>query len=281
MSSEVNQAAARAYWTQQMEQAADFMHAILDYPVEECGEPVASITDAVLKSGVKIDFAASKFAGRFDRVYWLRESLVEDVIRIGREMNQRGWVMKIEDGYRSPQVQQAGARMPVVFDAVLRSTTWENAGARPSAELLLRRLTAVVAMWPKVGTHVSATAIDISVYDMATGKELDRGAPYLAMNHVTPMASPFVSPEAQENRREISRIMERHGFIAYPYEYWHYNKGDAYVEYLAKSGKPARYGAVSIDTTTGKVTPLANPKELLTPVEEVKRLIEESLARGA
>jgi len=270
-------AARRAYWREQMELAFGFMNDIRSYPVAECGEPVASLIDAAKHAGVQIEFATSKFAGRFDRVYFMRESLVADVMRIAAEMNQRGWVLRIEDGFRTPVMQKAIATSPLVFEAILRTTTWENDGVTPSPELMLRRITAVSAMRPKIGTHMSATAIDISVLDMASGRALDRGGGYPDMSEITPMRSPFISELALRNRLEITAVMERHGFKPYPYEFWHYNQGDAYVEYLENTDQPARYGPVEINVNTGKVTPITDSDQLLVPVSEVRELIQQAL----
>jgi hypothetical protein len=39
--------ARRAYWTEQLDEAADFMQRANDYPVKECGEPMEALAPAV------------------------------------------------------------------------------------------------------------------------------------------------------------------------------------------------------------------------------------------
>ena len=126
---------------------------------------------------------------------------------------------------------------------------------------------------------MSGSAIDISVLDRTTHEELDRGAMYLEMSELTPMASPFVEPAARAMRQEIAALMRRHGFVEYPYEFWHFSGGDPYAEYLLKSGKPGRYGAVDWDASANRVTSITNPLEPLNSAEEIKRLIAEAVAR--
>ena len=92
------------------------------------------------------------------------------------------------------------------------------------------------------------------------------------------MDSPFISAAAQDNRRQITALMARHGFATYPWEFWHYNAGDAYAEDLCFSGKPARYGAVHLDTATGQVQPVEDPTRLLNSEEDIRKLMEEVLA---
>jgi D-alanyl-D-alanine dipeptidase len=143
----------------------------------------------------------------------------------------------------------------------------------------MRRIGALVAAAPKVGTHMSGSAIDISVLDRASGQEIDRGRPYLEMSELTPMTSPFVSPEAHANRQAITALMAQHGFVTYPWEFWHYNQGDAYDHYLNRTGQPARYGAVHVSLTDGSVEPIADPLTPLNTYEEIENELKQALAR--
>ena len=168
---------------------------------------------------------------------------------------------------------------PDVFPAILARTRWELGGAIPDLQLLRRRLAALVAMNPKVGTHCSGSAIDVSVLSLDGTAEVDRGAPYLEISEKTPMDSPFVSREAAANRAEITALMARHGFRTYPFEFWHYNRGDAYDGHLSGSRRPARYGPVDLDPVTGNVTagrriplaPLNSEEEIVARIADAMR----------
>ena len=276
---QTDQDARRQYWTQQMEEGYEFMERMLEYPVQECGETLASLPDAVAAAGVEVEFSTSKVVGDFDRIYYLREGLIDDFIAIARDMNARGWVLKVEDGFRTTTIQKYLARKPNVFDAILQRVIWECGGQAPAPDFMLRRVTSLCATYPKIGTHMSASAIDISVLRRDDRSEIDRGGPYLEMSELTPMTSPFAAPQAQENRRQIREVMERHGFMAYPYEFWHFNKGDVYAEELNKTGQPARYGAVHWDAANNTITPVPNPTQSLQSNEEIQREIEVSLGR--
>jgi D-alanyl-D-alanine dipeptidase len=195
-------------------------------------------------------------------------------------MNARGWAMRVEDGYRTPQMQKHLGLLPQVFDAVLQAVMWELGGEKPSPVFMFRRCSALVASVPKFGTHMSGSAIDISVVHLDDpAREVDRGAPYLEMSALTPMASPFVSAEARRNRDDITALMRLHGFVEYPWEFWHYSSGDAYEQVLAKTGRPAIYGAVSFDPRSLQVAPLVQPDEPLNSLEEIRAEIDAALAR--
>ena len=273
--------ARRAYWIEQMDAGHEFMMKMLDYPVEECGEGMASLRGAVEDAGVEVVFADTQVGWDFDRIFYVRESLIEGFQGAAREMNERGWVMKVEDGYRTREIQKSLARIEKTFDVILRKVLWERSGVPPSPEDMLRRVTALIATCPKIGTHMSGSAIDISVFHRDTGDEVDRGGPYIEISELTPMASPFISDEARRNRDEITAVMAQHGLAAYPYEFWHYSSGDAYDEYLNGTGKPGRYGPVDFDPATGSVTPIESPKEPLNSLDEIKSEIEAALERIA
>ncbi len=274
----------RAYWAQKMDEAFAFMGQIRQYPVLECSEPVVSLVDAVAEARVEVAFSERPHVQGLPRLYYLRAGLIADFIDCARAMNDRGWIMKIEDAFRTLTMQKFLARAPHTFDFIVERVYWECNGTQPSVDLLTRRVAALVAAAPKVGTHMSGSAIDISVLDRTTGHEIDRGRPYLEMSELTPMDSPFISAEATANRAAITALMAKYGFVTYPWEFWHYNKGDAYDHYFNKTGQPARYGAVNINLADGSVQAIADPLTPLNTAEEIegemRAAVERRMARG-
>jgi D-alanyl-D-alanine dipeptidase len=273
-------AARRAYWTEQMELGYAMVEKLLAFPVEECGERFASLPDAAAAANVEMLFSTSKIAGDLDRVFFTRESLAADLVSIGRRMNQRGWILKIEDGFRTLEMQRQLVRKPQVFDAILSKCLWENGGAVPSAEMVFRRAVVLTANIPKIGTHMSGSAVDISVFRRDDGGEVWRGNPYLEMSERTPMRSPFVEPDALANRLAITEMMEAEGFMHFPFEFWHFNKGDAGAHILTNNPAPASYGPVNWDPRTNEVTPVADPMALLNPLSVIEQEIDSALRRA-
>ena len=274
-----NEEERRDYWTKQMESAYGFVDKILEYPVEECGESLISLPQSARTEGVAVQFSQTKLAGDHARLFYLRRGLIEDFIAVSREMNDKGWTLRVEDGFRSRAMQKDLALQESIFDNILGRVIWEAEDKIPDPKLMLRRLTVLIATFPKIGTHMSGSAIDISVFRTDDLSEIDRSGSYLELSELTPMASPFASAKAIQNRTEISEIMQRHGFIAYPYEFWHYSKGDAYAEYLTGSGTSARYGAVDFDRANGNITPIPNPKDPLHSLGDIENYIDLSLSR--
>lgn len=272
-------AARRAYWTEQMELGDAFVQQLLAFPVDECGERLASLPEAAAAAGVEMAFSDSPIAGHLARVHWVREGLVGDILAIGHDVNRRGWILKIEDGFRSLEMQRRLACKPGLFDTIVARCTWENGGSVPPPEVVARRAIVLVANIPKIGTHMSASAIDISVLYRDDGREVWRGNPYLHMSERTPMRSPFVEPDALRNRLAITDVMESHGFMHYPFEFWHYSKGDAMSHLLSDDPRPAPYGPVEWDPRSGEVVPVIDALSPLNPLDVIEQEIAAAVRR--
>jgi zinc D-Ala-D-Ala dipeptidase len=271
--------ARREYWAAQMQLGYDLVQEVLPFAVNECGEEFGSIPDAAETAGVEMQFSTSKIAGDLDRVFYMRTGLLADLIQVGRDMNDRGWILKIEDGFRSMEMQSHLVRKPELFDVILKKCIWEF-GEVPPADMVFRRAIVLIANIPKIGTHMSGSAVDISVFARDDGREIWRGYPYLEMSEHTPMRSPFISESDLRNRLEITEMMERRGFVHFPYEFWHFNQGDAMGHILRGNPAPARYGPVHWDPNTNSVTPYDNPLAPLNPLDVIEKEIEAAMKRA-
>ena len=192
-------------------------------------------------------------------------------------MNSRGWILKVEDAYRSSAMQKALGQDPGVFEKILKKVIWELDGTVPSSQLMFQRLSVLVATRPKLGTHMSGSALDISVVARSNGNELDRGGPYLELSQLTPMSSPFVSEAACRNRAQITDIMLSSGFAAYPFEFWHYSQGDLFQAVLGTGNASARYGAIDFHPKSGGVVPIDDPFASLHTLSEIEETIQDTL----
>ena len=270
---------AASYLSGRLDEAYDFMMQVMKQPVAECGEPLVRLEQAAIAGGVHVEFSSKPHALGKPRLHLLRQGQISSFLQAAAEMNSRGWVMRIEDGYRNCIMQKFIGRQPAIFDAILRVVIRELGGRMPTPEFMFKRTLTLTAQIPKTGTHMSGSAVDISVLDQATGLEVDRGAPYLEISELTPMDSPFISPSARKNRQEITGIMRRAGFIEYPYEFWHYNSGDAYECVLRRWSKPAIYGAVDWNQDTGSTDSIPEPECPLNDLDEIKTEIDAAILR--
>jgi hypothetical protein len=93
------------------------------------------------------------------------------------------------------------------------------------------------------------------------------------------MRSPFVEPEFTANRLAITELMEAQGFMHFPFEFWHYNKGDALGHILSHIPGPAAFGPVHWDAASNTVTAVPHADQPLRPLPEIQREIDAAIAR--
>lgn len=263
-----------------MEEAYCFMQSIIEYPFEESLEECVSLIDAVSEAGVEVLFSGSPITDNLQRKFYLRSSVAAQSMGVAKEMNEQGMILKVEDAYRDRDMQTRLAFKPGVFDKIVQCCVWENSGELPDIDIITRRLSVLIAACPKTGTHMSASALDISVVDRDTGEELARGAPYLEMSELTPMNSPFVTDAARANRARITDLMKKHGFAAYPYEFWHYSAGDS-IACLLSDNNTARYGPVDLDLSSGVVSPIRDFGQPLNSSATIEEKISTAVERLA
>ena len=127
------------YLAKNMDHSYELIQSMSKYKIKECGERVVSIPEAALEAGVKILFSETKIAGNLDRIFVIRESLMPDLLAVARDMKERGWILKIEDGYRTCELQTELGRKPEIFDMIVHSCWRETGGVKPSLEHVKKR----------------------------------------------------------------------------------------------------------------------------------------------
>lgn len=166
---------------------------------------------------------------------FLRRRVAESLVAAHRSLADRGLGLKIWDGYRPHSVQY---RM------------WEKA---PFPGYVGD---------PKLGSkHNRGAAVDLTLIDLETGKELAMPTPY---DEFTPRAHRDyfkLPPEVAENRRILQETMRAHGFMTIESEWWHFDHrewsrfplSDVSLETLA--ARSDRDAAETDKTTHGNAWP--------------------------
>ena len=70
----------------------------------------------------------------------------------------------------------------------------------------------------------------------------------------------------------ITEIFETRGFVAYPFEFWHYSKGDVFETMIKGDESPSIYGPVDWNSETRNITPVDNPLKLLNSEDDIKQM---------
>lgn len=86
---------------------------------------------------------------------------------------------------------------------------------------------------PRNGSHHNrAIAVDLTLIDLRTGKELDMGTGFDNFTDSAHHDFAALPPQVLQNRRLLRSVMTRHGFNAVPTEWWHYHWHDKKYDLL-------------------------------------------------
>ena len=133
---------------------------------------------------------------------------------ISNEMAVRGYRLKIFDAYR-----------PVM--AVKRFIFWgiEDQDIRMKPYFypeISKQDTFALGYIAKQSSHSRGSAIDLTLLDMKSGKEVDMGGPFDYFGELSHPDYRGITDEQYENRMMLQRTMVRNGFAPYECEWWHF-----------------------------------------------------------
>jgi len=132
---------------------------------------------------------------------FLQRDAAEALVRVNRALHEKGWGIVVFDGYRPWSVTKH---------------FWE---ITPKD----KRERGFVANPAKGSKHNRGAAVDLSMYEVATGKEADMPSGY---DEFSDRAAPSYTggTAEQRQRRDLLRAeMEKEGFVVDTGEWWHFN----------------------------------------------------------
>jgi len=132
---------------------------------------------------------------------WLRKQAADSLLKIQRQLKKAGLGIKIFDAYRPYSVTEK---------------LWEPVkDDRYAAD-------------PKKGSgHNRGIAIDLTLVDLKTGKELDMGTGFDNFSDSAHHAYTNLPATVLQNRQLLKTTMEQFGFKALDTEWWHYSLPNA------------------------------------------------------
>ena len=137
---------------------------------------------------------------------------------VSNEMNVQGYRLKIFDAYRPVRavkhfvfwgVDDLDLRMKPFFYPTLEKQ-----------ELFARGYIA------SRSSHSRGSAVDLTLLDMRTGRELDMGSPFDLFDEISHPDCREVLPEQYDNRMLLQKAMLRGGFQPIDCEWWHFSLKD-------------------------------------------------------
>ncbi len=78
----------------------------------------------------------------------------------------------------------------------------------------------------KQSSHSRGSAVDLTLLDMITGKELDMGSPFDYFGEISHPDFTGITDEQYDNRMRLQSVMLRNGFAPLDCEWWHFMLAD-------------------------------------------------------
>jgi D-alanyl-D-alanine dipeptidase len=128
---------------------------------------------------------------------FVHKDLAAPLRKIQQELARRGLGLKIYDGYRPLSVQQK------MWDLIRDERYVSN----PSKNR---------------GRHTRGTAVDVTLVDRL-GNQLKMPTTFDDFTEKAHRTSNQWTAEERANSRKLEAVMSKHGFIPYPYEWWHFD----------------------------------------------------------
>ncbi len=75
----------------------------------------------------------------------------------------------------------------------------------------------------KQSSHSRGSALDLTLVDKKTGKDLDMGTRFDYFDDLSHTENNNITPEQHKNRQLLKTLMEKHGFKNFAKEWWHYS----------------------------------------------------------
>lgn len=133
---------------------------------------------------------------------FMQRPAAEAVMRANAELKKKGYGLLVHDAYRPWYVTK-------MF--------WD--GTPDDKKIFVAD--------PKEGSkHNRGCAVDITLYDRKTGKEVEMPSGYDEMSKRAYADYAGGTPEQRRLRGMLRAAMEQQGFAVYPYEWWHFDYKD-------------------------------------------------------
>ncbi len=211
---------------------------ILAIPIKECHEPLIDI-----KTHKELCYGPPPECELTAECYTkIRKTVFEKLCQAQAEL-PHGWRFRLYEGFRSLTVQK------MLFENEYQrvSSRYPTANHTERFHETTRLVSPVINLdgSKNIPPHNTGAAVDIEIIT-EDNQLLDMGMAAKDWCTVNPELcltdSPLVNRVAKQNRKLLLDIMQAHGFVNYPTEWWHFSYGDRYWAYHRQM-KHAIYGS--------------------------------------
>ena len=164
------------------------------------------------------NFIGDRIDGYEEPVALLSVEAARALKAVSGEMNVHGCRLKVFDAYR-PACAVRHFVLWGIEDLDLRMKPYFYPDL-PKQELFERGYIA------SKSSHSRGSAVDLTLLDMKSGKELDMGSPFDLFSEISHPDYKGITQEQLDNRMLLQKVMVRNGFQPIDCEWWHFSLQD-------------------------------------------------------
>ena len=169
------------------------------------------------------NFVGDRIAGYEEPVALLTKEAARALKEVAGEVNAQGYRLKVFDAYR-PACAVRSFVLWGIEDLDLRMKPYFYPDLEKQ-ELFKKGYIA------KMSSHSRGSAVDLTLLDMRSGRELDMGSPFDLFSELSHPDSRGVTEEQYANRMLLQNAMTRNGFRPIDCEWWHFSlKNEPYPD---------------------------------------------------
>ena len=164
------------------------------------------------------NFVGDRIDGYEEPIALLTKDAARALKSVSKELNAKGFRLKIFDAYR-PTTAVSHFIFWGIEDQDLRMKPFFYPDL-DKQELFIRGYIA------KRSSHSRGSAVDLTLLDEMTGKEVDMGSPFDFFGEISHPDFRGITGEQYENRMFLRNAMVRYGFEPFDCEWWHFTLRD-------------------------------------------------------
>lgn len=164
------------------------------------------------------NFVGDRIDGYEEPIALLTKDAARALKSVSKELNAKGFRLKIFDAYR-PTTAVSHFIFWGIEDQDLRMKPFFYPDLEKQ-ELFIRGYIA------KRSSHSRGSAVDLTLLDEMTGKEVDMGSPFDFFGEISHPDFRGITGGQYENRMFLRNAMVRYGFEPFDCEWWHFTLRD-------------------------------------------------------
>lgn len=161
------------------------------------------------------NFLGCPVDGYRDTVAILTHEALAALQGVAEDLRARGYGLIIFDAYRPQKAVDHFVRwVQDLQDTLTRQTYYPEL----QKDMLMENDLYIA----RRSSHSRGSTVDLSLYDLKSGKAVDMGSPFDFFGPVSNHGTTLITPRQSANRAILRDAMLRRGFRLYDMEWWHY-----------------------------------------------------------